>query len=484
MSSHVTPLTPSQSEFLAKAGSPAALAMTVSRGRWKMAKHLSYLNQVLLAVAAGSVQRVLITMPPRHGKSELISKYFPAWFLGVSPESRVMMGTYETTFAGKLGGQVRDILAEWGQELFGITVAGTKNRWNIEGHEGGVIASGAGGGFTGEGADLFVVDDPIKNAEEALSETFRDRAWDWYQSTALTRLHPGGRVVLVQTRWHDDDLAGRALRHAENGGEPWHVVNMPAIAEQDEHWPDGTLFRHEGEALWPERYSLEMLDKMRRESSLYWWQAMYQQQPTQHGSAEWPDRYFDDDIWFDEWPDVRPLKSVLTLDPSKGKSSKKGDYSAFVYAALYDLDGKACLYVDADLERRPAEQIVADAIRLHRELAPDGFGCEANGFQELLASMIEKALREAGFPLERVYSITNTGDKLNRIRTLGPMLENGEIRFRRSPGCRLLVKQLKEFPLGKHDDGPDALEMAYQLLSRIVVRPTYERFVGKLVNVA
>jgi hypothetical protein len=199
----------------------------------------------------------------------------------------VILATYSDESAGKWGKKVREQIDEFGS-IFGIKLDPSmrnRHRFEVHKHEGGLLAVGVGGAATGEGAHLLVIDDPIKSAEESMSDTYRDSVWDWYQAVASTRLQPGGSIVLVMTRWHQDDLAGRNLERGEVTGEAWDELVFPAIAEEDEHLADGTLFRRAGEALWPEMWPLIELEKKRAVLDPFWWNALYQQHPTQHTSA-------------------------------------------------------------------------------------------------------------------------------------------------------------------------------------------------------
>src|SRR5690348_3861723 len=235
-------------------GTPAGLAWVASDGRWQYAPHLRLLSDALWRVAAGHIRRLMVFMPPRHGKSELVSHYFPAWYLGTRPNRRVILTSYEADFAATWGRKVRDVLAEFGPTLYGVRVrddSSAANRWDLAEHTGGMVTAGVGGPITGRGADVLIIDDPVKNADDALSATMRERVWEWWRSTAYTRLEPSGAAVLVMTRWHEDDLAGRLLGEMEQGGEHWEVLRLPAIAEEE----DDALGRHPGEALWPQRFS-------------------------------------------------------------------------------------------------------------------------------------------------------------------------------------------------------------------------------------
>lgn len=201
-------------------------------------------------------------MPPRHGKSEMASRYTPAWYLGRYPNRRVILASYEADYAASWGRKARDLLEEHGSSLFGVCVrqdSHAANRWDLADHNGGMTTAGVGGAITGRGADLLIIDDPVKSVEEAESETYRARTWDWWRGVALTRLEPGGSVILVMTRWHEDDLAGRIL---QEDSANWRVLSLPAIASDD---LDDPLDREPGEPLWPERYDADALARRRQE---------------------------------------------------------------------------------------------------------------------------------------------------------------------------------------------------------------------------
>ena len=289
-----------------------------------------------------------------------------------------------------------------------------------------MMTAGVGGPITGKGANLLIVDDPTKNDEEARSATCRTRQWEWWQSVATTRLRPGGLIVVIQTRWHRDDLTGRILEHAQRKGTKWRQVKFPAVAEEHD-----ILGRQPGEALWPEMYSRESLETIKAGRTAYYWQSLYQQNPQAEGGAEWPAEWFGPDIWFDQWPPGWRVKTVA-LDPSKGTESKHGDYSAF---ALMMLGRDGCLYVDADLGVRNCAVIVDTAIEIQRRFRPDAFGVEVNQFQELLASEIDRASRRQDVFLP-LHTIENRVNKLVRIRRLTPWLAQQRMRFKGdSPGA-------------------------------------------------
>jgi len=435
-----------------------------------MFPHLALLDRALTDLARGRLRRLVVQMPPRHGKSTLGSQFFPAWYLGTFPDRQVILTSATDELAIDFSMAARDLIGEFGARVFGVRLreaARARHRWQVEGG-GGLRAAGVGGSIMGRGADLLIVDDYCKNVEEALSDSQRRKVHQWFMSTSSTRLTPRGAVVIIATRWHPRDLIGQLLVDAQRGGEAYHVIRLPALAEFDD-----PLGRAVGEALWPigldeagcprPQFDLPWLTDRRAAyvaSGYEWmWNALYQQRPPETLDAEFRAEYFGEQIWFDEWPAAATvIDRVLALDPSLGEGDAC-DYSAFV---MLMLDRQGILWVDADLERRDAHQIAVDAVRLGRGFNPLSFCVEANGFQRLLADGIARLSRAAGLALP-VTPWSNTVNKATRIRGLAPYLARGEFRFRRrSPGAALLVEQLKGFPSAKHDDGPDALAMALE----------------------
>ncbi len=262
--------------------------------------------------------------------------------------------------------------------------------------------------------------------------------------------------MIVATRWHPQDLIGCLLRDAEQSGENWRVVSFPAIGG-------------DGAALWPERWPLEKLERIRagyNASGYPWqWEALYQQTPPEILDSEFPAEYFSDAIWFDDWPaDSETSLRVMALDPSLGKTDK-ADYSAFIMLAK---GHDHCYYIDADLARRPSSRMVSDGVELFRAFQPLAFGSETNQFQQLLKEQFDQEIAEQNLPV-RCFAIHNHEPKPTRIRSLTPLLAQGRIKLRRgSPGVNLLLEQLKGFPSHKYDDGPDGLEMAIRLCDSLL----------------
>ena len=216
--------------------------------------------------------------------------------------------------------------------------------------------------------------------------------------------------------------------------------------------------------MWPQREDLYRLMCMRAEGGHMAFAREKQGSPISPELCEWPESYFGPTIWFDDWPKKLRIKT-LALDPSKGHGSRHGDYSAYV---VLGIDERGVLYVEADLARRPTPQMVADGVDLYRRHRPDAFGVESNQFQELLCESFEREFRGQGVLGVRPWLVDSAVNKLVRIRRLGPYLASGRMRFKRSsPSTLLLVNQLRDFPIGDFDDGPDALEMALRLAAEM-----------------
>ena len=229
--------------------------------------------------------RLIIQEPPRHGKSEHVSRYFTAWYLGRHPDHHVILTSYGSTYAATWGRKSREVLERHGEEAFGVKVSRRTSAaadWEIEGHTGGMITAGVGGPITGRGANCLVVDDPVKDAQEAASAVVQQTTYDWWQAVAYTRLEADldgtpPIALVIQTRWNEADLTGRILVGEEDTAddEVWYSLRLPAIAEDND-----PLGRLPGEELWPEVRPLAFLERIKARLSSYWWSALYQQRPT------------------------------------------------------------------------------------------------------------------------------------------------------------------------------------------------------------
>lgn len=270
--------------------SPLAFGVETGRGRYKRARHLEVMERECLAAIAAA-ERLLLEVSIRHGKTQFLERLM-AWFLGRNPDKRIILGGHHADFAARRGRVVRDLLIEYGPSMFGIRVSRrseSASRWDIEGHAGGMITVGVDGAPIGEGADLMVIDDPLKSFKAAMSPLVRRQVVEWITGTMLSRLEPGATVLMALARWHEDDPGGVLLRESPEEA-PWRSVRLPAICDDPAEDPMG---REEGEALWPERYPLPELEKRRAEMSMRLgpvvWLAQAQQRPTTLDGGMFPE---------------------------------------------------------------------------------------------------------------------------------------------------------------------------------------------------
>ncbi len=381
------------------------------------------------------IRRLMVSMPPRHGKSEYCSKYLPSWYLGSHPNHRVILSSYEASFAASWGRKARNLLEEHGHQ-FGIKVAtspSAADQWDLHGFAGGMVTAGAGGAITGKGANLAIVDDPIKNAEEAASQTMRDKVWDWWQSTLYTRLEPNGCVIVIQTRWHEDDLCGRLMRQAtEDDGERWRMLKLPAISDR-------------GDALWPDRYSVDRLKQIRKAVGEYHWSALYQQDPTpREGNLFKVNRF----QFLDEQP--QGLKLIRAWDLAATEND--GDYTAGV---LMGKDAEGRFYI-CDCKRGQWATDERDSW-LKMTAGLDGRKVKIRFAQDPgqagKSQILSLTRMLAGY---NVVSQVVSGDKVTRADAFSSQLNAGNVWIVKGDWNRDYIEELRQFPNGKNDDAVDA----------------------------
>lgn len=317
------------------------------RRRYQTAELHWKIGTALKQVEAGEIDRLMIRMPPRHGKSTIASLAFPAWYLGRNPDKRIIAASYGDNLARGFGRGARNLIRQPAyQDLFPnmsvATDSSAANSWDIAEHDGGYIGTTIGGSITGMGAHVLLIDDPVKGREEAESETIREKTWDWYTNDAYTRLEEGGAIVVIMTPWHEDDLSGRLIAEQVNGGDIWTVLDLPALDANEQ-------------ALWPEKYDAEALKRIRRTIGAYAFEALYQQHPSPPGGG-----VFKRD-WFNRrycvcgegmcryFPDAKPLPSefarfrlIQTVDIG-GKQGVGHDPSAI---ATWASDGISYFVLD------------------------------------------------------------------------------------------------------------------------------------------
>ena len=453
---------------------PATLAYKLSRGNWIAAKHLMYISaKVAKAIQRGN-GRIIISAPPRHGKSQLVSIYTPTWVLERFPQHRTMLTAYGADLAEGFSRQVRDIFTD--KENHGLLTTRVRRDASraaafLTEQDGGMYAVGLGGAITGRGADVLLIDDYIKEIKEALSPAYRDYVWNWFVTTAFTRLEPNGTCIIIATRWHSDDLIGRILT---NFPGQWEYIEIPAIADIKPGTLD--LFgRENGEALFPERYPIDKLEEMKGVLGTPFFSALYQQKPIDETAK------LTDGQW---------LKILTTLPPQLYTEAKwgrtwdlaategGGDYTVGTRAA-YDKSNLS-FYIDNIVRGQFSPKEAEDKVRA--TALADGTGCTVYIEQEPGASgkaLVEHYQRTV-LPEFKVESVPVVTNKLVRAQPFMAAAEAGKVFLIAGAWNEPFIREFDAFPSGAFDDQVDTASASYSKLSgRLLFSASWGRSTSK-----
>lgn len=374
--------------------SPGSMAVTLTDGMEMQAPHLALIDQLFQRMARGEPIKALITMPPRHGKSQRAARWAPLWYLSRHPDHRVMIASYGADLAEEHSRWIRDAIKTYGPRIGLALHAGSQAaaRFDLadprtgDRLRGGLVAAGVGGGLTGKGAHLAIVDDPIKDAADAESPTLRRRLWSWWTSVINTRLEPNGSILVIQTRWHEQDLAGRLLEGQD--ADDWIKLDLPAVCDSD----DDPLGRPIGAALWPARFNRRTLTKFRRAVGERVWWSLYMQKPRplEGGVWQWP-WITDHRIGPVGFRGVDLSRIVVAVDHAGG-ADDVNDETGLV-AAGRTTDGH--LYVVADESgRMGADTWGHAACRLALKVDADAIVVEANFGGDMAKQIVVQAWKE------------------------------------------------------------------------------------------
>lgn len=418
--------------------------------------HHEEIASVLESIANGEFAKqgfkiLILEVPPRHGKSQQATIDFPCWYLGKNPDKEVITACYSADLALDFGGKAKNLIeSEEYQDIFNNIHLRpdekSKAKWRTN-KGGSYTATGVGGAITGRGANIFIIDDPLKNREEANSEVIRNKQWEWFTSTAYTRLEPNGVVVLILTRWHLDDLAGRILANKELQ-KVTKVICFPAIAIEDEK------FRKQGEALWEKKYNLEALEQIKNTIGVYDWSALYQQNPVLTENQEFKQEWFK--YRTREEIDRLDTRRFLTIDTALSEKTS-ADYTG-ICENYVDRENK--WNVSAYRMKLSPQNLIELIFTLHAKRNFEKIGIEKTAFLAGLKPFLDDEMRKRNIFLPITELSHNQTQKEIRIRGLLPRYSSGSI-FHIENECKDLEHELLTFPRSINDDTMDAT--AYQL---------------------
>lgn len=393
----------------------------------------------LEAIERGDIDRLMLFLPPRTGKSELGSRRFPAWYLGKNPLRQVICASYSTDLAVDFGRDVRNMVGspEYKAIFPEVQLAQDSqaaNRWHTN-HGGSYVAAGVGASITGRGADLLNIDDPLKDRREADSKAVKDALWAWYRSTAYTRLMPKASIVLTQTRWAEDDLAGRILNQK---GEKWEMIEFPAINK-------------DGEALWPERYPRAELDRTRAVIGEREFSALYQQKPMPDEGTFFQRGWFG---WYDP-REVPECKKYMTSDFAVTEDD--GDFTSIM---THGVDANDDIYIAMDYwtGQTSADKWIDEICNQILRNKPMAFFGEGGPIRRSIEPFLLKRMRERK-AFCRVEWVPSIADKTSRARAIQARASMGKVKLPSNDWGYNILSQLLSFPAGLHDDDVDVLSL-------------------------
>ncbi len=432
---------------------------------YKVGRHHRILADLLMEIekgrssAATGKDRICVNMPPRHGKSQLVSIYFPAWFLGRNPDKKVLMVSHTTDLAVDFGRKVRNLISspEY-QEIFPDTSLAidskSAGRWNTS-RGGEYFACGVGSALAGRGAHLLLVDDP-HNEQDIINGNLDvfDKAYEWFTFGARTRLMPGGRVAIIQTRWHLDDLTGRVTRDmAQNTlADKYEIVEFPAILDT----PDPKKANKTVEKpLWPEFFDLEALYRTKASMPLFQWNAQYQQTPTAEEAAIVKRE------WWNEWTEEDPPTCeymIMTLDAAAEKNNR-ADYTALTTWGVFfneEADRYEIILLNSIKKRLEFPELKELAYGEYEEWEPDAFIVE----KKSSGTPLYQEMRRMGLVVQEYTPHRGTGDKIARLNSVADIIKSGLAWVPQTRWAEEVVEEIAGFPFMSNDDLVDSTVMA------------------------
>ena len=420
-------------------------------------KHHKRLANLLMSIEQGNKDRICVNIPPRHGKSQLVSIYFPAWFLGRNPNKKVMMVSHTTDLAVDFGRKVRNLISTDEYKQIFPTVAlsidsKSAGRWNTN-MGGEYYACGIGSSIAGRGADLLLVDDP-HSEQDVINGNFEvfEKAYEWFTFGARTRLMPGGRVAIIQTRWHMDDLTGRVTRDMVNNdrSDQYEVIEFPAILDTT-----NKAGKNIQKPLWPEFFDLDALLRTKASMPTFQWNAQYQQEPTAEEAALIKRE------WWQSWGGQSPPECeyiIMSLDAA-AETHNRADYTALTtWGVFFNEDENAyhIILLNRIKQRLEFPELKELAMEEYREWEPDTFIVE----KKSAGTALYQEMRRMGLPIQEYTPHRGSGDKLARLNSVADIVASGMVWMPTTRWAEEVIEEIAGFPFMSHDDLVDSTVMA------------------------
>jgi predicted phage terminase large subunit-like protein len=428
------------------------------QGDYKVGAHHRRLADLLEDIEASRKDRICVSIPPRHGKSQLVSIYYAAWYIGRNPSHKIMLVSHTTDLAVDFGRKIRNLIAtpayrEVFPDVHLASDSKSAGRWNTN-HGGEFFAAGVGSALAGRGAHLLLVDDP-HSEQDVLNGNFSvfDKAYEWFTFGARTRLMPGGRVAIVHTRWHMGDLIGRVVGDmAKNeGADQYEVFEFPAILSTTDPDTGETTER----ALWPEFFDLPALLRTKASMPVFQWNAQYQQQPTAEEAAIVKRE------WWRQWTRDQPPPCdyiIASLDAA-AETHNRADYTALTLWGVFlneEEDHHQLILLHAVKERLEFPELKRMALDIYKEWQPDAFIVE----KKSAGVALYQELRRTGLPVQEYTPHRGTGDKIARLNSVADIISSGLVWVPDRRWAEEVVEEIAAFPFGSNDDLLDSTVMA------------------------
>ena len=420
--------------------------------------HHRLLANLLMDIELGNKDRICVNIPPRHGKSQLVSIMFPAWFLGRNPNKKVMMVSHTTDLAVDFGRKVRNLIAtdDYKKIFPGVQLAvdsKSAGRWNTN-FGGEYYACGIGSSIAGRGADLLLIDDP-HSEQDVINGNFSvfEKAYEWFTFGARTRLMPGGRVAIIQTRWHMDDLTGRVTTDMSKNdkADQYEVVEFPAILDVVDKKTNEPVQK----PLWPEFFDLEALLRTKASMPVFQWNAQYQQEPTAEEAALVKRE------WWNRWKEESPPSCeyiIMSLDAA-AETHNRADYTALTTWGVFlneDVDNYNIILLNSIKRRMEFPELKELAMEEYSAWEPDSFIVEKKNS----GTALYQEMRRMGLPIQEYTPHRGSGDKLARLNSVSDIVSSGLVWVPETRWAEEVIEEIAGFPFMSHDDLVDSTVMA------------------------